>query len=131
MSAPDVVESIARICHHVNREYCSLAGDFSQTSWDDAPQWQRDSAIAGVNLHLSDPSAGPRASHESWMAQKVAEGWVYGPVKDPERKQHPCVVPFDELSEFQRGKDYIFRGIVHAIAIELVRQNEATAATPE
>ncbi len=55
------------------------------------------------------------ASHDSWMAQKVAEGWVYGPEKNPELKQHHCIVPFDALPVEQQAKDFIFRGIVHAL----------------
>lgn len=89
-------EQIARVCHEVNRAYCEALGDMSQPAWEDAPQWQRDSAMMGVNLHC-DNNVGPEASHESWMAQKVSEGWVYGPVKDPEAKTHHCIVPFDML----------------------------------
>ena len=47
------------------------------------------------------------------MMQKTAEGWSWGPVKDPERKQHPCMVPYDQLPQEQRAKDYIFRAIVN------------------
>ena len=105
---------IARICHEVNRAYCQALGDNSQPAWEDAPQWQRDSAILGVTLHTENPDAGPQASHESWMAQKVAEGWTYGPEKLPELKQHHCIVPFDELPVAQQAKDFIFRAVVHA-----------------
>lgn len=107
-------EQIARVCHEVNRAYCQALGDHSQPAWEDAPQWQRDSAMMGVNLHC-DKNVGPEASHESWMAQKVAEGWVYGPVKDPEAKTHHCIVPFDMLPREQQAKDFIFRAVVHAL----------------
>ena len=110
------VDQIARVAHEVNRAYCQALGDASQPVWEDAPQWQKDSAILGVKLHVCNPDAGPQASHESWMAQKLAEGWEYGPVKDPESKQHPCIVPFDELPREQQVKDYLFRGVVHAVA---------------
>lgn len=106
---------IARVAHEVNRAYCQALGDHSQPAWEDAPQWQRDSALLGVALHIGN-NVGPEASHESWMAQKVADGWKYGPVKDPERKEHPCIVPFAYLSAAQQTKDFIFRGVVHALA---------------
>ncbi len=106
---------IARMCHEVNRAYCQFLGDNSQPTWEDAPQWQRDSAMLGVKLHLNDPNAGPQASHASWMAQMVAEGWVYGPKKDPEKKEHHCMVPFEELPREQQAKDWLFRGVVHAM----------------
>lgn len=107
---------IGRIAHEVNRGYCAALGDHSQAAWEDAPDWQRDSATLGVRLHLSDPSAGPQASHESWMAQKIADGWKWGPEKRPSIKTHPCLVPFDKLPVEQQAKDFIFRAVVLAIA---------------
>jgi hypothetical protein len=107
-------EQIARVCHEVNRAYCESLGDMSQPVWEGAPQWQKDSAMLGVKLH-SENNVGPQASHESWMAQKVAEGWVYGPVKDPEAKTHHCIVPFELLPQAQQAKDFIFRAVVHAL----------------
>lgn len=109
------VEKIAKACHEVNRAYCLALGDNSQPAWDDAPAWQKDSAVLGVKLHANNPDAGPQASHESWMAQKLAEGWEYGPTKDPEAKKHPCIVPFDELPVAQQAKDFIFRAVVHSM----------------
>lgn len=105
---------IARVAHEVNRAYCQALGDNSQPEWIDAPQWQIDSAALGVKLH-SEKDVGPEASHESWMAQKVAEGWVYGAAKDPVAKTHPCIVPFAELPPAQQAKDFIFRAVVHAL----------------
>lgn len=110
------IEKIARVCHDVNRAYCEAIGDTSQVEWDDAPDWQKSSAILGVKLHTENHGAGAQASHESWMAQKVADGWIYGDVKNAELKQHPCIVPFDELPKEQQAKDYIFRSIVIALS---------------
>lgn len=105
----------AILCHQVNRAYCQGIGDNSQPEWDDAPEWARDSAINGVIFHVCNPEAGASASHESWMAQKLEEGWKYGPVKNPEKKEHPCIVPFTDLPVEQQAKDYIFRAIVHTM----------------
>ena len=110
------IESIARIAHEVNRAYCEALGDESQLPWDEAPQWQRDSAIDGVQFHLDNPTVGPEGSHARWYQYKAAEGWTYGPVKDPEKKQHPCMVPFAELPVEQRAKDYLFRAVVRALS---------------
>lgn len=108
---------IARIAHELNRAYCLALGDLSQLPWDEAPEWQRESAFAGVMLHLSNPDAGPEASHEAWAACKVAKGWQYGPAKDVEAKTHPCLVPFAELPVAQQAKDFLFRAIVHALSV--------------
>jgi hypothetical protein len=114
LNAYDNIDRIARVCHEVNKAYCEALGDSSQPTWEDAPEWQRSSARMGVDLH-SMGNFGPEASHISWMKQKVDEGWVYGPVKDPEAKQHPCIVPFDQLPREQQAKDYIFRAVVHSL----------------
>lgn len=113
-SAAHPLDRIAKVAHEVNRAYCEALGDFSQPAWDDAPEWQRVSARMGVDLHTSG-DFGPEASHIGWMRQKIAGGWVYGPAKDPDAKQHPCIVPFAELPREQQAKDFIFRAVVHAL----------------
>lgn len=106
-----MVGQIARICHEVNRAYCNSLGDTSQPSWEEAPEWQKESAVNGVEFHLRNETT-PEQSHENWMKEKVASGWVYGLVKDPEKKEHPCMVPYDQLPLEQRTKDYLFKAIV-------------------
>jgi hypothetical protein len=115
--AADPISGIARLCHEVNRGYCRALGDDSQPAWEDAPEWQRESAVKGVVFIIENPDAPPSASHESWLAQKQAEGWVYGEVKDPEAKPptHPCFLPYDQLPVEQKAKDYIFGAIVRAM----------------
>lgn len=115
MTDKSTILSIAAVCHEVNRAYCQSLGDYTQPAWDDAPEWQKSSACMGVELHLNNPDAGPQASHESWMKQKLEEGWKYGAYKDPDNKLHPCIVPFNELPREQQAKDFIFRGVVHAV----------------
>ncbi len=109
------IERIAKACHEANRAYCASMGDLSQAPWDLAPDWQRQSAIAGVQAVIDDPWVTPGHLHAAWMAQKQANGWVYGEVKDPEAKTHPCMVPYDELPPEQRAKDHIFGAIVRAL----------------
>lgn len=108
------IERIAKACHEVNRAYCQAMGDNSQVPWEDAPEWQRASARMGVDLHLSG-DFGPEASHISWMKQKLEEGWRWGPVKDAEKKEHHCLVPFSELPREQQAKDFLFRAVVHSM----------------
>lgn len=124
---PKSVALIARAAHDMNAAYCRALGDDSQPAWEDAPGWQIASAIAGVEFHLANPEAGPSASHDSWMAQKEAEGWKFGEVKDAEKKEHPCMVPFDKLPTEQQAKDTLFRQMVHTLG-PVFNQVEALAA---
>lgn len=116
LSGTDAVR-IGRIAHEANRALCEFNGDVAQHAWDDAPQWQRDSIVAGVRFVALNPNAGDSASHEAWMRDKLAEGWKYGEVKDPEAKTHPCLLPFDELPAAQQFKDKLFRTIVLAAMV--------------
>lgn len=43
--------------------------------------------------------------HITWMNQRIKEGWSYGPVRDDEKKQTPCIVPYNELSENEKEYD--------------------------
>ena len=111
-SKPDI-EAIARITYNVNRAYCLSIGDDSFSSWDEAPAWQKDANIRGVEFHLEGDHK-PEDSHNSWLAQKEADGWSYGEVKDPENKLHPCYLPYDQLPFEQKIKDYLFIAVVHS-----------------
>lgn len=108
-------ELIAKVCHQSNKAWCEANGDFTQKDWDEAEDWQRQSAINGVLYRIGNPDAGNDAQHNSWMKEKVDAGWVYGQVKDAEAKTHPCIVPFDQLPRFQQQKDALFCAIVDAL----------------
>jgi len=108
------IQDIARVTHEANRAYCATIGDDSQVPWADAPDWQKESAIKGVQFVIAGDFS-PRKSHESWLAEKSATGWKYGPVKDAEAKTHPCFVPYDELPPEQKAKDALFGAVAMAL----------------
>jgi len=107
--------SIAVVCHQANKKWCEANDDESQKDWKDAEDWQKESAINGVEFRLNNPEAKHDAQHNSWMKEKVDQGWVYGPIKDAEKKTHPCIVPFEQLPVFQQKKDALFCAIVDAL----------------
>jgi hypothetical protein len=113
------VTEIAQVAHEINKAFCSSIGDHSQPEWSDAPEWQRSSAESGVRFHLDNPDASPSASHDSWLKQKQDEGWKYGPVKNPDTKEHPCFVPYEELPTEQKSKDYLFKQVIHSLKTQL------------
>ena len=87
------------------------------TPWEDAPEWQKTSVRNGVRGALNGNT--PEQSHEGWLAEKAATGWKYGPVKDPEKKEHPCFVPYSELPPAQRAKDEIYTTVVRVVGAAL------------
>lgn len=114
-------EALARICHQVNKAYCEAIGDDSQPNWEVAPRWQQASARNGVQYHLDTPDAKPEHSHEEWLREKQAQGWVYGEEKDPHAKTHPCICPFQDLPKEQQVKDVLFTHVVRILK-ELVEE---------
>ncbi len=44
-------------------------------------------------------------THEVWSAGRIKDGWTYGTVRDDEKKQHPCLVPYEELPESEKEYD--------------------------
>lgn len=108
------VKTLARVCHQVNKALCEAFDDFSQPDWEMAEEWQKVSALNGVNFVLSGQCS-PEAQHENWCAEKFANGWTYGAKKDPELKTHPCLVPYARLPPEQKAKDYVFGAIVKAL----------------
>ncbi len=107
---------IASVVHEANRAYCLALGDTSQLPWTAAPEWQRESAMKGVEGILEGRITRPEQSHESWLEEKQRTGWTYGPVKDADKKEHPCFVPYAELPAEQRLKDALFFAIVNVLA---------------
>ena len=105
-------EQIAKICHQANKAYCESINDFSQKNWEDAPEWQKVSCMEGIKFLIDTEDSDHSQLHKNWMDEKIAEGWKYGPVKNEELKEHPCLVSWGELSETQRKKDELFYKIV-------------------
>lgn len=110
------VTEIARVCHEANKAWCEAHGDNSQHHWELAEDWQRDSAIKGVEYALANPDAPDSAQHDAWMADKIADGWKFGETKDAKAKTHPCIVPFEQLPHHQQAKDKLFKAVVRSLA---------------
>jgi hypothetical protein len=117
MERSAIIEACARAAHEANRIYCEAIGDTSQVHWEDAPPWQRQSAIAGVTKALDGCT--PEQQHDAWCADKRRDGWIWGAVKDAGKLTHPCLVPYADLPEAQRRKDGLYQAVVRAMAAAL------------
>jgi len=53
-------------------------------------------------------------SHEVWAAQRMAQGWTWGPARDDALKRHPCLIPYAALHESEKDYD-------RAMAIETLK----------
>jgi hypothetical protein len=110
-------EVIASVVHEVNRAYCQAIGDNSQRPWAEAEEWQRTAALQGVFDVINGTATTAEQSHDAWKANKIAEGWTYGPVKDGNLKTHPCIVPYSDLPQAEKVKDYLFNAVVQTLTL--------------
>lgn len=54
-------------------------------------------------LELSELIA--QNTHEVWSAGRIRDGWTYGEERDDVKKTHPCLIPYEELSESEKEYD--------------------------
>ena len=107
------VEQIAAVAHGANRAFCQSIGDFSHHDWSESPDWQKSSSVAGVEYVIRHLDAvTPQMMYSNWAHQKMNEGWVYGPEKDPVKKTHPCLAGYESLPDEQKQKDNLFIAVV-------------------
>ena len=62
-----------------------------------------DVTLSSEILELSEKIA--ENVHEVWAQSRIAEGWTYGPQRDDTKKEHPCLVPYNELPEIEKEYD--------------------------
>ena len=43
--------------------------------------------------------------HDVWAEGRVKGGWTYGETRNDELKQHPCLVPYGDLSDSEKEYD--------------------------
>ena len=102
------IEKVAEVVHEVNKAYCEFLNDDSQEHWEDAPDYARESAIAGVQAVIDNPDVTAAQQHANWMEHKLKDGWKHGKKKDGRKKTHPCLLPFNKLKKEQQLKDILF-----------------------
>lgn len=115
LSRPMDRETVAMLCHEMNRKLQALTGEAVSAPWLACDDHIRQSSRDGVDFVRAHPDAPPSASHDNWLKFKRAAGWTYGPHKDEKLKQHPCMMPHGELPHDQQIKDSMFMAIVRAL----------------
>lgn len=46
-----------------------------------------------------------RNTHDVWAVGRIRDGWTYGATRNDDKKEHPCLVPYEELSEEEKEYD--------------------------
>jgi hypothetical protein len=106
------IKALAQMIHESNKVFCEALGDNSQDHWSEAKGYNHESAMVGVRALFENPDMTPAQSHDAWMEAKKKDGWVYGEKKCWDKKTHPSMVPYEDLSAAERYKDHLVQSIV-------------------
>lgn len=107
---------VARIAHEVNRavqkyeqEVLERTNVGINASWEEFSGKQ--GTISAIISSIGDEKT-PEERHEAWLKAKKEEGYSFGKVKDEVKKEHPCFLPYEQLDDVSKLKDYLFNAVV-------------------
>lgn len=118
-------EHLSHICYEAVRALRKAVGQGDSPSWEEAdpeaksvtrdvierlvaPHENRNSQPAPYYISAEDV-------HNQWVYTKLKDGWKYGAVFSEENRSHPLLVPYSDLSEAEKSKDKIIKGIVDSV----------------
>ena len=71
--------------------------------YDPKPIDTSDVELEGEILDLGELIS--KNTHDVWAVGRINDGWSYGEKRDDEKKLHPCLVPYEELSDAEKEYD--------------------------
>lgn len=108
-----IIEQAARAAYEAVRLINVQAGDeyppFNEN------KRRADGYINNALQFFMDPPANECVQHNRWCDAKMADGWEWGETLDMDKKTHPDLVPYIELSDTALAKGCAVLGIHRAI----------------
>lgn len=96
-------EDLARICHEAHLALrIGLNKSADDAHFDALPQWRKDLVIGEVRMIREGRSHAE--VHQAWADQLREQGWRWGIYRDVQLKQHPNLVPYDQLPVAEQAK---------------------------
>lgn len=109
MAEKTVLERRAWFVYEAGRLQAIAVGALVPEPWSDREPTFRDQFLEVIEMMCgSNRQSSPEELHDDWVKAYAAMGWVYGPQRDPERKTHPDLLPFNQLEPRERDKDAVF-----------------------
>lgn len=100
---------IAEIIHSCTSRIPRIDGSFVDV-WSDLTELQKEHATQAVREIYSAPKKTPEELHNLWMKPLIENGWTKGDYNF-EKKQHPSIIPFNELPESEILKDELWAAL--------------------
>lgn len=67
-------------------------------------------------------------NHNHWARKRIDEGWHYGIKRDDDAKEHPDLVPYDQLPESE--KEYDRKTVIEVLKAIIALGYEVRKARP-
>lgn len=85
------------------RQARSIADKLNLMGWEMRPKGSIGKVVNQIQGDLLEKLA--IFEHEAWVAERLSNGWIYGPVRNADEKISPYLVPYDQLSEEVKDLD--------------------------
>jgi ryanodine receptor 2 len=72
-------------------------------SYEPDPIYTSKSVVTPDIVELTELLA--KNSHDVWAQQRIKDGWKFGAKRDDAKKEHPCLVPYEDLPESEKQYD--------------------------
>ena len=96
-------EDLARICHEAHLALrIGLNDSADDAHFDALPQWRKDLVTGEVRMIREGKSHAE--VHQAWVDRLREKGWRWGIYRDVQLKQHPNLVPYDDLPVSEKAK---------------------------
>jgi len=119
-------EEIARLIYEATRIEAGWSNrPVVPEAWEQRDEKFRKQFIEIVSQYLSmQELPSPEEAHISWMDAYLLMGWQYGETRNPIKKTHPDILPFDQLPKDERDKDAIFLSFLWLVKFLLTSLTE-------
>ena len=95
-------KSVAKCYNLCNNIECLAKGKIDMT-YIPKPADTSDVVLNDDILELCEMLS--KNTHEVWSENRIKEGWVYGAERNDVKKQHPCLISYEELPESEKEYD--------------------------
>jgi len=106
---------VGRIVHEGQRAFCCATGDPYHVEWDNVSGTRYNNTMLDVLWMSNNPYLTAKELHVLWMDYRTSLGWSYGEKRSDALKQHPCLLPWNDLDSIERCKISLLRSTLFAL----------------
>lgn len=120
----DLISKISKAAYQAMINYEAMATNQPVETieqWENISLEQRNSVKRGIASMLKHKRLTPENAHFEFYDLMTKEGWSYGPAYNADRKEHPALLAWEDLSELQKTTHIIFHSVVRGFQHIVIR----------